>query len=53
MNWITRLLIPNWTLVLVPIVLFGVWLSGVWVGEGRTQQAWDDERHQMVLAQAR
>jgi hypothetical protein len=53
MNWLARLLISNWTLVLVPIVLLGVWLSGVWVGEGRTQRAWDAERHQVALAQAR
>ena len=37
----------------MPIVLLGVWLSGVWVGEGRTQRAWDAERHQAELAQAR
>jgi hypothetical protein len=53
MSWLTRLLITNWTLVLMPIVLLGVWLSGVWVGEGRTQRAWDAERHQVALAQAR
>ena len=53
MNWLTRLLISNWRLVLIPIVLLGVWLSGVWVGEGRTQRAWDAERHQLALAQAR
>jgi hypothetical protein len=53
MNWLARLLISNWTLVLVSIVLLGVWLSGVWVGEGRTQRAWDAERHQVTLAQAR
>jgi hypothetical protein len=53
MNWITRLLISNWNLILVPIVLLGVWLSGVWVGEERTQRAWDVERHQVTLAQAR
>lgn len=53
MNWLTRLLISTWTLVLVPIVFFGVWLSGVWVGEDRTKRAWDDERHQVALAQAR
>lgn len=53
MNWLTRLLISNWTLVLMPIVLLGVWLSGVWVGKGRTQLAWDAERHQVALAQAR
>lgn len=53
MNWLTRLLISNWTLVLVPVVLLGVWLSGVRVGEGRTQRAWDAERHQVALAQAR
>jgi Na+-transporting NADH:ubiquinone oxidoreductase subunit NqrC len=53
MNWIIRLLISNWNLILVPIVLLGVWLSGVWVGEGRTQRAWNAERHQVALAQAR
>ena len=53
MSWLTRLLIPNWILALVPIVLLSVWLSGVWVGEGRTQRAWDSERHQVALAQAR
>ncbi len=53
MNWLTRLLISNWRLVLMPIVLLGVWLSGVWVGGGRIQRAWDAERHQVALAQAR
>ncbi len=53
MSWLTRLLISNWTLFLVPVVLLGVWLSGVWVGEGRTQRTWDAERHQVALAQAR
>ncbi len=53
MNWLTRLLISNWTLVIVPIVMLGVWLNGVWVGEGRTQRAWDAERHQVALVQAR
>jgi hypothetical protein len=37
----------------MPIVLLGVWFSGVWVGEGFTQRAWDAERHQIALAQAR
>ncbi len=53
MSWLTRFLISNWSLALVPIVLLCVWLSGVWVGEGRTQRAWDAERHQAELAQAR
>ncbi len=53
MSWFTRLLISNWTLALAPIVLLCIWLSGVWVGEGRTQRAWDAERHQAELAQAR
>ncbi len=53
MNWLTRLLISNWTLVLMPIVLLGVWLSGVWVGESRTQRACDAERHQVAIVQAR
>ena len=53
MSWLTRLLISNWILALVPIVLLSVWLSGVWVGEGRIQRAWDAERHQVALAQAR
>ena len=53
MSWLTRFLISNWSLALVPIVLLCVWLSGVWVGEGRTQRAWDAERHQVALAQAR
>ncbi len=53
MSWFTRLLISNWTLALAPIVLLCIWLSGVWVGEGRTQRAWDAERHQAELTQAR
>ena len=53
MSWLTRFLISNWSLALVPIVLLCVWLSGVWVGAGRTQRAWDAERHQVALAQAR
>jgi hypothetical protein len=53
MSWLTRLLISNWILALVSIVLLSVWLSGVWVGEGRIQRAWDAERHQVALAQAR
>ena len=53
MSWLTRFLISNWSLALVPIVLLCVWLSGVWVGAGRTQRAWDAERHQAELAQAR
>jgi hypothetical protein len=53
MSWLTRLLISNWTLVLKPILLLGVWLSGVWVGEGRIKRAWDADRHQVALAQAR
>ncbi len=53
MSWLTRFLISNWSLALVPIVLLCVWLSGVWVGEGRTQRAWDAERHQAELSQAR
>ncbi len=53
MSWLTRFLISNWSLALVPIVLLCVWLSGVWVGAGRTQRSWDAERHQVALAQAR
>jgi hypothetical protein len=53
MSWLTRLLISNWSLALAPIVLLCIWLSGVWVGEGRTQRAWDAERHQAELAQTR
>jgi len=53
MTWLTRLLIPKVNLAIVPILLLGVWLSGVWVGEGRTQRAWDAERHQLELSQAR
>ncbi len=53
MNWLIRLLIANWRIALVPIVLLGVWLSGLWVGEGRTQRAWDAERHQAELVLVR
>lgn len=53
MNWLIRLLSANWRIALVPIVLFGVWLSGLWVGEGRTQRAWDAERHQAELVLVR
>jgi ABC-type multidrug transport system fused ATPase/permease subunit len=53
MNWLIRLLIANWRIAIVLIVLLCVWLSGMWVGEGRIQRAWDAERHQAELVLAR
>jgi hypothetical protein len=53
MNWLNRLLIANWRKALVPIVLLGVWFSGLREGELRTQRAWDAERHQAELVLVR
>lgn len=53
MNWANRLLAGNWNYILGGLLLFTVLIGGVQIGQTRVQRAWDAEKLQAALAQAK
>ncbi|MGB3068305.1 MAG: hypothetical protein WBC18_07150 [Ottowia sp.] len=53
MNWITRFLLGHWNYILGGLLLFTVLISGIQIGQTRVQRAWDAEKQQAALIQAK
>ena len=53
MNWITRCLLGHWSSILGVLVLLMVLICGVQIGQTRVQRAWDVEKQQAALIQAK
>lgn len=53
MNWITRFLLGHWSPILGGLVLFMALISGIQIGQTRVQRAWDAEKQQAELIQAK
>lgn len=53
MNWITRFLLGRWSLILGGLVLLMALIFGIQIGQSRVQRAWDAEKLQAALAQAK
>ena len=53
MNWATRLLLGHWNYILGGLLLFTVLISGVQIGQIRAHRAWDAEKLQAALTQAK
>jgi hypothetical protein len=53
MNWITRFLPGHWAYILGGLLLFTVLICGIQIGQTRVQRAWDAEKQQAALIQAK
>ena len=53
MNWTNRLLLGHWNYILGGLLLFTVLISGIQIGQTRVQRAWDVEKQQAALIQAK
>lgn len=53
MNWITRFLLGRWSLILGGLVLLMALIFGIQIGQSRVQRAWDSEKLQAALIQAK
>ena len=53
MNWITRFLLGRWSPILGGLVLFMALIIGIQIGQSRVQRAWDAEKQQAALIQAK
>ena len=53
MNWITRFLLGHWSSILVGFLLLVALIFGIQIGQSRVQRAWDAEKLQAALIQAK
>jgi hypothetical protein len=53
MNWITRFLLGHWGLILGGFLLLVALIFGIQIGQARVQRAWDAEKLQAALIQAK
>jgi hypothetical protein len=53
MNWITRFLLGHWSSILVGFLLLVALIFGIQIGQSRVQRAWDAEKLQAALTQAK
>ena len=53
MNWITRFLLGHWSPILGGVLLLLALIFGIHIGQSRVQRAWDAERQQVALIQAK
>jgi hypothetical protein len=53
MNWFTRFLLGHWSSILGGLVLLMVLICGIQIGQTRVQRAWDAEKLQAALTQAK
>lgn len=53
MNWITRFLLNHWISILSVFLLFMALIFGIQIGQSRVQHAWDVEKQQAALIQAK
>ena len=53
MNWITRFLLGHWSSILGGFLLLVALSFGIQIGQSRVQRAWDAEKLQAALTQAK
>ena len=53
MNWITRFLLGHWGSILGGFLLLMALIFGIQIGQTRVQRAWDAEKQQVALIQAK
>ncbi len=53
MNWFTRFLLGHWSSILSGVFLLLALIFGIHIGQSRVQRAWDTERQQVALIQAK
>ena len=53
MNWITRFLLGHWSSILGGFLLLMALIFGIQIGQTRVQRAWDAEKQQVALIQAK
>lgn len=53
MNWITRFLLGHWGLIFGGSLLLMALILGIQIGQTRVQRAWDAEKQQAALIQAK
>ena len=53
MNWFTRFLLGHWSSILGGFLLLVALIFGIQIGQSRVQRAWDAEKLQAALAQAK
>lgn len=53
MNWITRFLLGHWSSILGGFLLLMALIFGIQIGQARVQRAWDAEKQQAALIQAK
>lgn len=53
MNWITRFLLGHWSSILGGFLLLVALIFGIQIGQSRVQRAWDAEKQQAALIQAK
>ena len=53
MNWTARFLLSHWTFILGGFLLLMALILGIQIGQTRVQRAWDAEKQQAALIQAK
>lgn len=53
MNWLSRIMLANWSHIFDALLLSVAFLCGIQMGEFRVQKAWDAEKQKIVQAQAK
>ena len=53
MNWFTRFLLGHWSSILGGFLLLVALIFGIQIGQSRVQRAWDAEKQQAALIQAK
>lgn len=53
MNWLSRIMLANWSHIFDALLLSMALLCGIQIGESRVQKAWDAEKQKIVQAQAK
>lgn len=53
MSWLNRILLGYWTYILGGLLMLMVLICGIQIGQARVQRAWDSEKQQVALIQAK
>ena len=53
MNWLSRIMLANWSHIFDALLLSMALLCGIQIGDSRVQKAWDAEKQKIVQAQAK
>ena len=53
MNWLSRIMLANWSHIFDALLLSMALLCGIQIGESRVQKAWDAEKQKIAQAQAK